>query len=419
MLKRLLKIKDSAEFKNIFSLFSATIFTQVIGLIATPFLTRFFLPASFGLFTSFNSIVALLTQISNGRFALSIVVPKEDEEAHALWLFSRKITLVLSLLVLSVCLVLMLFFFRQNSIVWVIFLPLMFILVGLNEATNYYLTRLKAFKTMANGMMLLSFSNFTIAIILGFSGLVQQFGLIISIVLGQVAANIYYLTQINARLKTVSFNLSAYSPLFLLKKYKSYPIYGLPSAVVGTLAQQIFVYYLTLSHDADTTGFYGLSLRIVQVPMALITASINNVILNKMSTEVHNNRSVEPIIRNTSRNIALLCIPIIVVTYLLAPWGFKFIFGEKWAMSGVFAQYLIIIYSIRITVSPISTIFIVKNRLNIDLKWQITYLLTMSFFLACSNQWGLPFLSVIQYAIFIELILYIYYFSLALKESKV
>lgn len=272
---------------------------------------------------------------------------------------------------------------------------------------------------MANGMMLLSFSNFTIAIILGFSGLVQQFGLIISIVLGQVVANIYYLTQINARLKTVSFNLSAYSPLFLLKKYKSYPIYGLPSAVVSTLGQQIFVYYLTLSHDADTTGFYGLSLRIVQVPMALITSSINSVILNKMSTEIHNNRSVEPIIRNTSRNIALLCIPIIIITYLLAPWGFKFIFGEKWAMSGVFAQYLIIIYSIRITVSPISTIFIVKNRLNIDLKWQITSLLTMSLFLVCSNQWGLSFLSVIQYAIFIELILYAYYFSLALKESKV
>ena len=93
-------------FRNIFMLMSGTALAQVLPLLATPFITRFYSPQTYGTYAIYISITSILTIIASGRYQLAIVLPKKNSNAIQL-LYA---CIALSLLTSSFIFIISLFF---------------------------------------------------------------------------------------------------------------------------------------------------------------------------------------------------------------------------------------------------------------------------------------------------------------------
>ncbi|MDP4274087.1 MAG: hypothetical protein Q8907_07400, partial [Bacteroidota bacterium] len=80
--------KDSEFFRNIITLFSGNVVAQIIPLLAYPVLTRLYQPSDFGTLALFTSIVGILSVMATGRYELSVILPKRDEDAAGLLVLS-------------------------------------------------------------------------------------------------------------------------------------------------------------------------------------------------------------------------------------------------------------------------------------------------------------------------------------------
>src|SRR5690606_8853239 len=66
----------------------------------------------------------------------------------------------------------------------------------------------------------------------------------------------------------------------------------------------------------------------------------------------------------TLKSLSLVSLPIVIIVLLFGATLFEFVFGEEWRMSGVIAQVLILMFVMKLIVSPLSYTWYIINRLN-------------------------------------------------------
>ena len=125
--------------KDILTLSSAPLITQIIGFISLPIITRIFLPESFGEFTKFYAFFGPLLAIGCLGYETSIVLPKKKKDALSILIFCILFTLTFSLILFFVIVV-----YKDNIIStieinnnnsWLIyFIPFLFLLSGLSNS---------------------------------------------------------------------------------------------------------------------------------------------------------------------------------------------------------------------------------------------------------------------------------------------
>ena len=150
-------------------------------------------------------------------------------------------------------------------------------------------------------------------------------------------------------------------------------------------------------------------------PLSIISATISQVLLQKISEKRQAN---QPILRNVvSLSIVLFSIAFIVLL-VIQLWStslFQFVFGDKWLISGQIAKILVLSYSIRFIVSPLSIIFIALEKIRTQAFWQIFYFLLIGSLIFYSDFEFNKFLKL--YVIF-EVIAYLLYYTIIIKISR-
>ena len=73
-------LKKSEFRKNVLKNVLGTSLSQILLLIAMPILTRIYTPSEFAGLTIFMAIVAIITVISNGKFEIALVLPKQKNQ---------------------------------------------------------------------------------------------------------------------------------------------------------------------------------------------------------------------------------------------------------------------------------------------------------------------------------------------------
>ena len=95
-------IGESAYKKNVMIMVGGRVIAQSIPILLTPLFTRLYSPSEFGIFGVYTAIVSFVAMISNGRYCLSIILPKEDEKAKDLVVLSSFFTILVSVFVFIV-----------------------------------------------------------------------------------------------------------------------------------------------------------------------------------------------------------------------------------------------------------------------------------------------------------------------------
>lgn len=364
--------------RNVMTLMTGTTIAQAIPIAISPILTRIYTPEDFGLFALYIGVLMIFSSLVAGKYELSILIPKENKDAQHLVLGSIMLSFVICLC-LFVCIVIFV-----NSLVtllgnekvrfWLYFLPLNIFILSVASILYYWNNRLKSYDVLSKGQVIQSVSKAGVNISLGFI-LKLGSGLIVGTLISSVIYLSYLFRKAFQSLEFSSFdNKKAF---FLLKKYKKFPLFMVPSGLLENTASQLPVILMGGSFGSLVVGYYSLSQRMISIPTMLVGAAIGNVFRQEASHHFSRHGECRLLFIMTLKKLILLsCIPFIIF-YFFSPYLFAIIFGEEWRVSGEFAQILTPMFFLQFVVSPLSNMFMIAEKQQYDLYMQI-YLLLFS-----------------------------------------
>ena len=396
-------------------LMTGTTIAQAIPVAISPLLTRMYSPESFGILTLFISIVAIVSAISNLRFHLAIVQPREDEDAASL--------VVLSMIaVVSVSLAMGIFVhfwnhdistFLGNSALgpWLYLTPLSVFFFGLYQSLNYWLTRKQNFKGIASSKITQGLTGGAVQLISGpFS--YGPVGLLAGYVIGQIGA-------LGVAVRRSSLHSEIISNVSLQKivengiYYKRMPLYSAPGALLDSASAQLPNLFIVRYFDLISTGFFGLVVRVLNLPLALISGAVGQVALNRLAeyeTEQGQLGLARSFVLKLAFTLFLIITPFTVLVMNYGDIIFSAIFGHEWSFAGDMAGVLVIAVAIKFVVSPLSSVMALERNVRTGVAWQLLYFCTLVSTLSYFSY--LPLTAFLKVYVFHEVVLYILYFLL-------
>ena len=415
MLKR--TILKSEFLTNVFTLISGTAIAQLILILIQLILRRVYPEEVFGAFAVYMSIVGILVVISTLRYEMAVVLPDSDSDAENIVGLSLLISIFVNILffiaiVIFKNLIVEITEFPSEYSYWLYFVPLSTLLLSTYQAINFWLIRKKAFKS--SSINKISRRSVEGVVQSGFGLLGKAFGLVIGDILGNLANNISGLIQLRKTNFKFS-NINKETIKKVAKKYIEFPKYQTLPYLLNTISLLLPIFIINRFYSGVETAHFDLSRMVLAMPLALITASISQVLFQKLSEKRNKGEKILKEILKTSKSLALLTIPAIIILYFWGAELFGFVFSSKWTISGEYTSILVFSYSIKFIVSPISIVFPALEKIKIGSIWQIFY------FCAIITLIFLPELDIKDFLFIyvgIELIAYAIYFLLILKVTK-
>ncbi len=358
--------------------------SQLIIFIIQLVTRRLFTPEEFGAYDVYFNIFGVLVVFVALRYEMAIVLPKEDSMASNLAvlaiLFSFGLNFLIFIFVLIFRpLVASLLNFPLKYSFWLLLLPATTFLFSSYQVINYWLIRKKAFRLSSVNKITRRSTEGTTQIIFGY--LKSSFGLVLGDLLGNFVNYLMGLRQLfryNFSLKPVTrYNLG-----IAFRKYIQFPKYNLLPALLNTISTALPFLIINKFYGGSITGYFGLSKMILAIPIALISTSVSQVLLQRLTEKRNSGISIKKDINHTAFYLAAMGL---IGVLVLSLWGVElltFLFDKTWKRSGEFIQIIVFASAFNFIVSPLSIIFVALEKLNIQAVWQSLYfLLTLCLFL--------------------------------------
>jgi O-antigen/teichoic acid export membrane protein len=359
--KRLVFGKNKILVQNIVTLFYGAFFSRLVALAAMPILTRLYTPEHFGVLSVFVSITAFVGSILSLRYSVALPLPRTEKAVSALlW-----VVLVISW---GNCLLfLMLIYVFENRFIdalglqsisgCIYLLALGAMGVSLYESLSYWATRDRAFEDLARSQARQSVFGVIVKIVSSFL-LPGGVGLLCGQVVQQSAGIAYLFKRRQVAEKLRLNNLSARMIFYCLGKYRQFPLVRLPAALIYLFSIQAPILLTNEFFGAASTGYLGLALMVVALPVSLIAQTGSKAYYSEIAK-----MDRAGIGGFTSLTIELVSRLVIVsmaaffCIYLLAEYVFVFVFGEDWRIAGQVASILAFLLLGQLVVNPLTSYF--------------------------------------------------------------
>ena len=368
-----MKLPSSPFFRAVALLVGGTAFAHAIQLAAMPVLTRIYSPTEFGLLAVFVAILGMLSVVASLRYEIAIPLPDSDVKAASLLSLSLFFVLTTSFVVAAVV-----FFFATDlanlfgkkefaKYLWL--LPVGVFMTGLYQIFQFWATRKKAYRSVAQTKIGQALAGAGTQILLGFSG----FGAL-GLMLGQVVSNAAGFIGLAHRAwtgdKLVFKKVNRLAMRETAIEYIKYPKFSTLEALTNTAGSQIpMILIASLTFGAEA-GFLLLALKMLQVPMALMGRSISQVYFVKAVDEFRN-KNLAQFTLSVIGNLAKIGVGPLIFAGLVAPKIFSILFGAQWERSGELVAWLVPWFVLEFLTSPISFALHVAARQKLAFALQL------------------------------------------------
>lgn len=415
------KFRPKSEFnQNILTLMTGTTIAQAIPIAISPILTRIYTPEDFGVFALFLAITTIFGSIANGRYELAIMLPKKDEDAINIFALGFVITCLISFILLILVILFNDYFTRllgnDEINFWLYFIPISVFFTGLFNILNYFNNRRKNYEDLKNATILKAIVLAIVQLVIGFIK-TGSTGLISGSIISNMFANLRLIRNI-LKDKILISKINTVKIIALIKRYKTFPKYNLPSTLADAVTQQLPFLILPKIYGLSISGYFSLSQKLIALPSSLIAKSISQVFFQKISTNKKNRVKNMPILLNTIKKLFLISLPISLFIFLFAPSLFQIIFGKEWILSGEIAQYLALIFLITFISSTLSITLVAYEKLKTLAYWQYLYLISSLFFYFLCIYFKLSLEVFLFYFVIHEYIMYGIYLYLIIITVK-
>lgn len=363
-----------------------TAIAQAITIVSMPILSRLYSPADFGKLSFFLAISGIVATLITLRYEAAVVLPKRDQDAGTLMLIS-----LMSVAFISAALFLVSIIFEEQIRYWLgdlkvdSTLPLaltMAVFSAILAIGSAWLNRHKRFRVMANIRVLQSGGIAVFSLIFGLFPLMTFGGLIASqlLICLFISLTVIFLTKNILKLWEKDRVIA------IAAQYKSSPKYLLPTALLDVATLQLPILLITTSFGPESAGQFGMAMRVLAVPAAVLGSAVGLVFLQKVAAIIHDDIAMVRVIY--FKVSFVLFIVGILPAMLLAFWGeslFVYLLGQSWGASGQIAEILIISSFIYFVFSPTSAVLQVLGEQQVLLAFgviQLIYRVGAAFFAA-------------------------------------
>ncbi|MFM2226351.1 MAG: hypothetical protein RJA07_2553 [Bacteroidota bacterium] len=363
-------LKQSSFFKNVSTLVGGTAIAQAISFGLYYFIAKIYSPSDFGTFSIITSSASIVAIIATGRFDMAIMLPHDENKVKKLYRVALHTSLIASLAIfifIALAKIISVFGFEvihykvSNYFFWI---PLLVFSIAAYQTTTVYLSRLKEYKLIAASRILNTASNGLATIFFGLLKL-SYIGLVIGFFLSYVASWFLVYKKVKLILQDVKSVFSIKQNLATAKEYKQFPMFNVPQALIDALQFNMLIFLFNYFYSNEQVGQISFALRILQVPVSFIGASMAQVFFQQVSEKVRNNNPIHQLVKR----IALICIgiflPVWALFYFQGEFVFTLLFKSKWSQAGQFSSLLItwmFADFIRSPLSQLAVIFKVQKK---------------------------------------------------------
>jgi O-antigen/teichoic acid export membrane protein len=363
-----MKLLRNIFLKNVLTLFSGTAIAQIIGLAFVPVLTRLFTPEEFGIYYIFATTASILSIVTTGGYEKSFVLPEPERDARQLLHFSIILSAGVTLLSLIITLFLHQWgdsYFqteRSQLILWLI--PVYSFLYGIFRILQNWSIRSNKYNLVSTSNILRSASQGGLQTGFGLFN-TGSFGLILGGCLSQVVPLWFLVSKDKKNIEKITLKTikEAYSKGV---QYKSFPVYKMPSDLLNEVSMQLPVYVLKTLFNNAVAGIYSLPQKIMSQPSRFIGQVVGEVYYRQASELNIKNKDLSEITYKTFKTLLFIgIVPFSIIMF----WGqeiFSFVFSPEWASSGRIASYLSPWLLLVFAGSPVSLIFLIKEKLRLS-----------------------------------------------------
>jgi O-antigen/teichoic acid export membrane protein len=371
-----LRTRDGAVWNGL-TLITGTAFGQLVALMSSPIVARYYGAAEMGEYALYFSLSSICVILIGGKFESAIIVAASDSQAEQL----RRLTIVIALYAGAAVAILAsaIFLLRstlgiQNFRVWWIVLVPLTSLITMHYLVAYYsANREKRYRDMAYGKSIPMLFSATGSIALAFVHPTAP-TLIVVNVLSQFIAFIIIEKRPFISLSRKDFHLREMQSL--MSEYYRFPCYSLPADFVNVAANQAPNIMLYNYFGSTAVGYYSLTTRVLSQPLNLVANTMLD-IFRQQAVDEHKKCGKCPA---AFRRMLLLLFGIglvpLTVLMLFSEKLFGLVFGNDWVHAGLIAKILAPMFFIKLVVSPLSYVYTIANKQKFDLLGNIIMLIS-------------------------------------------
>lgn len=381
------RLTSGSFFANVAVLAGGTAFAQALSVALAPVLTRLYNPDDFGVLTVYTSLLGMVTIVASLSYQLAIPLPEDDREAANALALSLVLSFVVGGLVLAGVLlwggplVALVSAPRLGPYLWM--LPVGLVLGGVYQGLNYWAVRKKAFGRISQTRVNQSLSGALSQVVLGFVG-VKPLGLLVGMAVGQSAGSgtlgALAWRQDRAALEGVTWRGMWQAAV----RYRRFPFMASPAGLLNSAALYLPALFLSAYYGNTVAGHFGLTLRVMGIPLALVGMAVSQVFMAEVSRTVRNAPGeTYGLLVRTVRRLALMAIGIAALG-VAAPWVFGPLFGRQWQEAGLYFLAMTPAACAQFVVAPVATLAMVMERQDLQLSGDgLRAVLIVGVFMTC------------------------------------
>lgn len=356
------RLVESGFVRSVSILAGGTALAQGITVLALPFLTRLYTPEDFSVLAVYVALLTMVSVVACLRLEVAIPLPENDDDAINL----LALALLLALLVAALIGLIVLLFsdrilalLRQPGLrpfLWLI--PLGIWLAASYSALQYWATRKKRFKSIAQTRVLQAGTAVSTQLGLGWLG-IAPFGLLLGHMflagMGSVGLGRTILRKEGAVLSKLQWS----SMREMFWRYRRFPQYSTLEELANNAALQLPVVIIAAYALGGEAGFLFLAIRAFSIPLTLISASISNVYYSRAADEDRKGMLSEFTLKVVSGMAKTGGGPLLLLGIVAPPLS-ALVFGEEWRRAGELMSWLTLSVVFRLLSSPVSMVMHVK-----------------------------------------------------------
>lgn len=362
--------KRAGYVRHVVTLAGGAALAQVVPLLAAPVLTRMYTPADFGVLSMYVAWLSALAVLSTARYEMAIVLPQQRRAAINLLalslLIAAGLSLLTGLLLWPAPHFWAMLLHEPQVEPWLVLLPFSLFAAGAMQVWSNWNIRNERFRANAAGRL---------AQAVGLVGVQLGFGLFGGNLLGGGEAGLIlgqFAGQLASWLAQAWYDVrggfgwrhevSREEMRQLAREYVEFPRVNAPHALAGAIQDTLTVTVLLALAGTATVGHYGLMMRVLKLPAALVGQAVAQVAYRDLAAARQRGEPLAPRLRKLLLLLLALALPAALVVLFGGEKLFTLVFGHAWREAGRYAEALAPYMLFHFIASPLGMVPLVINR---------------------------------------------------------
>ncbi len=359
------KLGESSFLGNMLALMSGSIISQVIALIASLLTAKLYSPAEMGIYSNYASILSVITVLVCLQYDRAIVLPDRDGEAQQIFGLCIVACLGSSILCGLVC-----FPFGSYIAVrmnapelgpWLRLIPLSVLLAGMSSALQFWNSRRKTLGNVALSNTVQTAIASGSQILLGLEPVHCHGGMIMGSFFGRLVSVVFlFLKTLRQESASLLSGVTLEGVRRVAIRYCRF-LAAIPGSLCDQFCAALPSLGLTYFFGSTEAGYYGLSHRLLGLPLSIIHNSVSQAFFPEAKA-ARAAGTLKPLcLRMVNLLLRIGCTPFMLLS-LVAPPLISFVFGARWYTAGEYIKWLSMWLLLGFVYSPLSCIFSVMEQ---------------------------------------------------------